>query len=220
MDFNILTIFPEIFSPFATSKIVSRALDKKLFQIQLHDIRDYCTDKHQSVDDVPYGGGAGMIMKPEPLVAAIEAVSKKCPGKLRRIYLTPKGSTWNQTHAKRLLAYEHLIILCGRYQGVDQRVVDGWIDEEISIGDYILAGGEIPAMVMMETMMRLIPGVLGNEASLQGETHTQENPEYPQYTRPRDFRGHLVPEVLLNGNHAEIEKWRQAEASKIKPKST
>jgi tRNA (guanine37-N1)-methyltransferase len=160
-----------------------------------------------------------MIMKPEPLVKAIETVSQLGQGSLRRIYLSPKGNVWNQEHAERLLQYDRLIFLCGRYQGVDQRVIDGWIDEEISVGPYILSGGELPAMILIDSMIRLIPGVLGNEDSLKGETLSQVDPEYPQYTRPRSFRGLEVPEPLLNGNHQVIATWRQEAAKKIKKNS-
>src|SRR5688572_20279571 len=154
--FNILTIFPEMITPLTESKIVQRAIENKLLDICCHDLREYATDKHQRVDDQPFGGGAGMIMMAEPLVNCIEDVTAKAPGTVRRIYLTPKGKPWTQAEAKRLLKYENLILLCGRYQGVDQRVIDGWIDEEISIGPYVLAGGELAAMVVTETVLRLI----------------------------------------------------------------
>lgn len=218
MNFHALTIFPEMFEALTRSRIVQRSLESKLFTLQLHDLRTFAEDKHRTVDDVPFGGGAGMIMKPEPIAKAIESVTAPLTSKVRRIYLSPKGRLWNQNEAQRLLSYDHVVLLCGRYQGVDQRLIDGWIDEEISVGPYILAGGELPAMIVMESMIRLIPGVLGNEASLQGETHGQEDPEYPQYTRPRDFRGAVVPEVLLSGNHADIEKWRAQAAKNYKPK--
>src|SRR6185436_20350878 len=177
--FNILTIFPEMMTPLTESKIVRRAIENKLLDIGCQDLRDYAPDKHKRVDDQPYGGGAGMIMMAEPLVSCIEAVTARAQGTVRRIYLTPKGTPWTQTEAKRLLNYDNLILLCGRYQGVDQRVIDGWIDEEISIGPYVLAGGELAAMVVVETVLRLIPGVLGNDASRSQETFEQELPEYP-----------------------------------------
>ncbi len=220
MDFNLLTIFPEMFSGFLKSQILRRSIAAGLFQIHIHDLREFTNDKHRSVDDTPYGGGPGMIMKPEPLVHAIESVSAKKSGTIRRIYLSPKGKLWSQTEATRLLKYENLILLCGRYQGIDQRVIDGWIDEEISIGNYILSGGEIAAMVLMETMVRQIPGVLGNQASLKQETGSDADIEPPHYTRPREFRGRVVPEILFSGNHDAIASWRQQQRQQpTKPKS-
>ncbi len=187
--------------------------------IKLHNIRDYATGKHRTVDDAPYGGGAGMVMKPEPIVAAIEDVvdTKK---ESRRIYFSPQGKVLKQSDLQRFQSYEQLVLLCGHYEGVDERVMEGSIDEEISIGDYVLTGGELPAMVFVDALTRLIPGVVGSEESLKEESFSSgvsTDPgsillEYPHYTRPPEFRGMKVPEVLLSGDHAKIEQWRREQA--------
>ena len=209
MDFNVLSIFPGMFQGMFDTKIITRAIDNKLFSLNVHDIRTFTTDKHHTVDDTPYGGGPGMVMKPEPLVNAIEHVEKNTAHPPYRIYLTPKGTPWTQERAQSLLTKKNLLLVCGRYRGIDQRVIDGWIDEEVSVGPFILGGGETAALVILETMIRLIPGVLGNEDSLSDET-TLDQHEPPQYTKPRVFRGHRVPEALLSGNPKLIEAWQRS----------
>lgn len=221
LQFDILTLFPSLFdSPFSHS-ILKRAQEAGLISIRLRDIRDFTEDKHRKVDDIPYGGGPGMVMKPEPIVAAIEGtvLPKK---KSRRIYFSPQGRLLKQGHLPSYLEYEQLILLCGRYEGIDERVVEGFIDEEVSIGDYILTGGEFAAMVFVDAVARLVPGVLGEGESLKSESFSvgasdanggaQSLLEYPQYTRPPEFRGQGVPEVLLSGDHKKIGAWRREQA--------
>jgi len=212
MQFNIITLFPEMFGdPFEVS-ILKRAQEKGLIEIELYNLRDYCKDKHRVTDDLPYGGGVGMVMKPEPLIAAIEAVKSSQP-EVRTLLMTPQGKKFEQNNAVRLAQYSSLTLVCGRYEGIDERV-RGFVDEEISIGDYILTGGEVASMVVIEAVARLIPGVLGDADSLQEESFNTPMLEAPQYTRPRVFKGMEVPEVLLSGNHSEIEKWRRQQALK------
>lgn len=210
MHFDILTIFPEFFKSCFDVSLLGKALKENKFTLTIHNIRDYCTDKHKSVDDLPYGGGAGMVFRPEPVVKAFEALALKSNS--RKISLSPRGSLFHQKKAFALTSYDQLILLCGRYEGIDERIQELVIDEEISIGDYILNGGEAAALVILDTIVRLIPGVLGNERSLEEESFSDNLLEYPQYTRPPKFRGLKVPQVLLSGNHKEIEKWRQKEA--------
>jgi len=212
MQFNIITLFPEMFGdPFEVS-ILKRAQEKGLIEIELYNLRDYCKDKHRVTDDLPYGGGVGMVMKPEPLIAAIEAVKSSQP-EVRTLLMTPQGKKFEQNNAVRLAQYSSLTLVCGRYEGIDERV-RGFVDEEISIGDYILTGGEVASMVVIEAVARLIPGVLGDADSLQEESFNMPMLEAPQYTRPRVFKGREVPEVLLSGNHSEIEQWRRQQALK------
>lgn len=209
----ILTLFPEFFeSPLSTS-LTGKAIEGGYFSVDTVDIREFATDRHRKCDDIPYGGGAGMVMKPEPLVAAIETTQKKMPG-ARRILLTPQGEPFNQRLSRELAQEEGLIFVCGRYEGVDERIRQHWIDLEISIGDYVLTGGEVAAMVVIDSLTRHLPGVLGNSASLQEESFSAPRLEYPHYTRPRDFRGHEVPEVLLSGHHERIAAWRAEQALK------
>ena len=210
MIVDILTLFPEMFaSPFEES-ILKRARENGYLSLDVHNIRDYAKDKHQVTDDYPYGGGAGMVMKAEPLVTAIESVSSGH----HRILLTPRGTPLSQDIVRRLSREEKLLIVCGRYEGVDERVTEEAIDEEISLGDFILSGGELAAMALVDAVARLIPGVLGNEDSAADESFSEELLEYPQYTRPANFRGRHVPEVLLSGDHARIAAWRKEEALK------
>ncbi len=212
MQFNIITLFPEMFGdPFGVS-ILKRAQEKGLIKIELHNLRDYCKDKHRVTDDLPYGGGVGMVMKPEPLITAIEAVKSSQP-EMRTLLMTPQGKRFEQNDAVRLAQYTFLNLVCGRYEGIDERVRN-FVNEEISIGDYILTGGELASMVVIEAVARLIPGVLGDADSLQDESFNQPMLEAPQYTRPRVFKGMEVPEVLLSGNHSEIERWRRQQALK------
>ena len=211
MRIDILTLFPNMFSSPLRESILGRAVEKGLLQIQTINIRDFTLDKHQVVDDAPYGGGQGMVMKVEPIARAIESVKAQNPS-VRTIYLTPQGKPFDQDLARRLSTQPHLILLCGRYEGVDERVRDLFIDEEISIGDYVLTGGELPAMVLVDAVSRLIPGVLGSDRSAEEDSFFNSLLEYPQYTRPVDFRGSRVPEVLLSGNHSAISLWRRREA--------
>ena len=214
MIIDILTLFPDMFTPLQES-VIGRAVKAEKVEIRVTDIRDYTLDKHKKCDDYTFGGGAGMVLMPQPVASAIEAIDPE--HKARRIYMSPKGETFTQKMVPELLAYERLLLLCGHYEGVDQRVIDLYIDEEISIGDYVLTGGELPAMVVSDAVCRYIDGVLSND-SLTDETFTGDTLEYPQYTRPREFMGLTVPEVLLSGNHAEIDKWRKKESMALTKK--
>ena len=211
MRFDILTLFPNMFSSPLQESILGKAVEKRHIQIQTINIRDFTLDKHQVVDDAPYGGGQGMVMKVEPIARAIESVKSQDPSAWT-IYLSPQGKPFHQELARRLSTQSHLILLCGRYEGVDERVREFFIDEEISIGDYVLTGGELAAMVLIDAVSRLIPGVLGCDRSAEEDSFFNSLLEYPQYTRPIDFRGSRVPEVLLSGNHSAIFLWRRKEA--------
>jgi tRNA (guanine37-N1)-methyltransferase len=212
---DILTLFPEMFQGPFNFSILKRAIDHGLVSINIHNIRDYTHDKHRTVDDYAYGGGAGMILKPEPIFEAVESIKsgiKPEIGELPVILLTPQGRLFSQQIAQELSTYSHLILICGRYEGVDERVREHLVTDEISIGDYVLSGGELAAMVVVDAVVRLLPGVLGSEASLVDDSHVAGLLEYPQYTRPVEYRGWSVPEVLLSGNHAQIAKWRREQA--------
>ena len=211
MKITILTLFPEMFTALSQS-ILGRALKSGKFSVDIVDIRDYTEDKHLKCDDYPFGGGAGMVMMAQPIGSAIEAVDHD--HKARRIYLSPKGKTFRQEKVFELVEEEHLVLLCGHYEGVDQRAIDLFIDEEISIGDYVLTGGELPAMVVADCVARYVEGVLSPESLVQ-ESFSENLLEYPQYTRPVEYRGLTVPEVLRSGNHAEIDKWRRAQAEAV-----
>lgn len=211
MKIDILTLFPEMFTPMQGS-ILGRAQKENKIQINIVNIRDYTTDKHLKCDDYPFGGGAGMVMMPEPIGNAIEALDPE--HKARRIYMSPKGEVFRQQKVFELLSYEHLILLCGHYEGVDQRVLDLYIDEEISIGDYVLTGGELPAMVVADAVSRYVDGVL-SPSSLVDESFSENMLEYPHYTRPQEYKGLTVPEVLRSGDHAKIDKWRREKALEI-----
>jgi tRNA (guanine37-N1)-methyltransferase len=209
MLIDILTLFPGMFDgPFRES-IVKRAIERGLVTIRIHNIRDWATDRHRTVDDYPYGGGAGMVLKPDVLIAAIEAVRGE-DGYV--ILLTPQGRLFTQQVARELAQKPHLVLVCGHYEGVDERVRLLAVDDEISIGDYVLTGGELAAMVVVDATVRLLPGVLGDEASIREESHSSGLLEYPHYTRPPEFRGLRVPDVLLSGHHAQIARWRRREA--------
>ena len=214
MKFMVLSIFPELFDPFLQYGIVGRAVKEGKISLSILNIRDFTEDKHRTTDDRPYGGGCGMVMKPEPLVAAIRAVQEREPAS-RKILLTPQGRTFSQEMARSFAACEGFTLVCGRYEGIDERVMHGFIDEEISIGDFILTGGELAAMMIIEAVARLIPGVLGGEDSADKDTFSERLVEHAQYTRPPVFEGQAVPEVLRSGNHKEIEQWRM-EASMIR----
>jgi len=206
MQIDVLTLFPQMFAPLEHS-IIRRACDAGSIKINLVDFRAYSKDKHRRVDDAPYGGGAGLVLTPQPIVDCIETLDPD--HKAHRIFLTPAAPTLKQSRVVELAKLDRVILLCGHYEGLDQRVIDLCIDECISIGEYVLTGGELPAMVLVDAVARHVPGVL-NAESLTTESHSSPNyHEHAQYTRPRDFRGLVVPEVLLNGNHAEIEKWRR-----------
>ena len=212
MKFKVLTIFPEMFSALDCS-ILGRALKNDKFTLDVVNIRDYSTDKHSKTDDAPFGGGAGMVMTCQPIVSAIRAVDPD--RKMRRIYMSPKGKRLDQNIVKSLSELDEILILCGSYEGVDQRAIDLEIDEEISIGDYVLTGGELPAMVLINSVSRYIDGVLGSCESVVEESFSDNLLEYPHYTRPAVFEGLAVPDVLLSGNHAEVAKWRKEKAVEI-----
>jgi tRNA (guanine37-N1)-methyltransferase len=212
MHFDILTLFPDLFAGVFQESIVKRAREAGQVTIALHNIRDYAAGRHRVTDDTPYGGGGGMIMKPEPIFAAVESVLEEESGSTPIILLTPKGRLFNQAVARELSRLPRLLLICGRYEGVDERVHQHLVTDEISIGDYVLSGGEIPAMVLVESVTRLLPGVLGDPSATFEDSHAEGLLEYPQYTRPPVFRGHAVPEVLLSGHHAQITQWRRQQA--------
>ena len=211
MKITVLTLFPEMFAPLKES-IIGRAVKNNKIEIDIVNIRDYAENKHLKCDDYPFGGGAGMVMTPQPVGSAIEAIDPE--HKAWRIYTSPKGETFTQNKAFELLNRDHLIILCGHYEGVDQRVIDLFIDEEISIGDYVLTGGELPAMVICDCVARYVDGVLAN-GSLVDESFADGKLEYPQYTRPAVYKGVAVPDVLLSGNHEKVDAWRREQSQKI-----
>jgi len=212
MRFDVVTIFPEIFRGVFEFGIVRRAVERGLIQIGIHDLRDFTFDRHRQVDDRPFGGGAGMVMKPEPLLRAIEALSHGKPD-CRTVLLTPQGRLLTQQVAEEFAARPNVVLICGRYEGVDERVAEH-VDDQLSIGDYVLSGGEIAAMVVVDAVTRLLPGALGCDESSERESFSDGLLDYPQYTRPVEYRGLKAPEVLLSGNHAEIERWRRRNALK------
>lgn len=217
VQIDILTLFPQMFESPLNTGIFKRAADRKLVQVKAHNIRDWTHDKHHIVDDYPYGGGAGMVLKPEPIFEAVEAVKTDIALQRREdsapiILLTPQGRLFSQQIAFELSEYSHLILVCGHYEGVDERVVEHLVTDEISIGDYVLSGGELPAMIVTDAVVRLVPGVLGSEESAMDDSHVTGLLEYPQYTRPVEYRGWVVPDVLLSGNHAEVARWRREQA--------
>ena len=216
MKIDVLTLFPEMLDAL-NSSLTGKAREKGLYELNVHDIRDYTKDKHKKCDDTPFGGGAGMVMMPQPIHDCILAVDPKHSAK--RIYMSPRGRVLTQALVRDLSNEQHLLILCGHYEGVDQRVLDMDIDMELSIGDYVLSGGEIPAMVLIDSVLRYVPNVLGNSESTVDESFSQPLLEYPQYTRPQDFLGMSVPEVLLSGHHANIEKWRKDKSLEITRKN-
>ncbi|MBI2957770.1 MAG: tRNA (guanosine(37)-N1)-methyltransferase TrmD [Chloroflexi bacterium] len=220
MRLDILTLFPEMFAPVFSHSIMGRAIERNLVDIRTRNFRDYAHDRHRTVDDYPYGGGSGMVLKPEPLFEAVEAVLAEWPagtsmgGAMRRkiVLLTPQGRRFTQEIARDLASLDHLVMVCGRYEGVDERVREHLATDEISIGDYVLSGGELPAMVVAEAVVRLLPGVLGSAESAEDDSFSAGLLQFPQYTRPPDFRGWRVPDILLSGNHEEIARWRHGQA--------
>jgi tRNA (guanine37-N1)-methyltransferase len=214
LQIDIITIFPKLFDSFVEQSMVGIAIRSGQLSVEVHDLRRWANDPHRSVDDSPYGGGAGMVMKPEPLVAAVEAlVGPKGPARSARVIaLSPQGTRLGQPRLVALAEEERLVLVCGRYEGIDQRVIEVAIDEEISIGDYVLSGGEVPAMAVIEGVSRILPGVLGNPESLNTESFQGPVLEGPQYTRPAEFRGQPVPPVLLSGDHGAIARWREEQS--------
>lgn len=213
MNISILTLFPQMFTGPMTESIVKRAIENEKVHLNLINIRDFATDKHHTTDQPPYGGGPGMVMMVEPIAKAIESLQKSDS---HVVLLSAKGTLFTQQKAREFSKLDNLVLICGHYEGVDERVAEHLIDEEIRIGDYVLTGGEIPAMVITDSVVRLLPGVLGDDASSQDESHSDEGTlEYPQYTRPEDYEGWKVPAVLTSGNHAEIAKWRAAQKKKF-----
>ena len=210
MRFDIITIFPNIFDSYFQEGMIRKGLEQKLLEIHVHNLRDFSDNKWRKVDEIPFGGGAGMVMMPQPLFKAVQELKKVNPGPV--IYLSPKGTTLTHTRARKLSKNTGAILICGRYEGIDQRIIDLCVDQEISIGKYVLTGGELPAMVLIDTVCRFVPGVLGDENSHLEDTFSRKlkgKKEYPHYTKPRIFEGLEVPEVLLNGNHAKIDQWRK-----------
>lgn len=219
IQIDVITIFPGFFDSFLRESFVGVAQKQSRMRIAIHDLRGWTQNRHRTVDDTPYGGGPGMVLKPEPLVAAIEDLAGEKGKRNSRVILTsPRGRRLNQARLEDLSGEEHLVIICARYEGVDQRVIDLAVDEEISIGDYVISGGEIPAMLMIEGVARLVPGVLGNSESTITESFQEDRLEAPHYTRPAEFRGHKVPEVLRSGDHAAVERWRREQAFEITKK--
>lgn len=216
MRIDIITLFPEMFAPVLGESIIGRAQKSGAVEIHTHQLRDYALDKHRRVDDTPYGGGMGMLMKAEPIALCFEAICAETAVRPHFVYMSPQGKTLRQQRLRELAeATENICILCGHYEGVDQRVLDRYIDEEISIGDYVLTGGEIPAMVFADALCRMVPGVLTNNACFTEESHFGGLLEYPQYTKPAEWRGMAVPEILLSGHHQNIEKWRREQALEV-----
>ncbi len=218
MRIDVLTIFPKMFDAVLGESIVKRALEKGVIEINVMDLRDFTKDKHKKVDDKPFGGGPGMVMNADPFFEAVNYIRLKTKDKrlkTRTVLLSPKGMTFNQKLAKKMSKYEHMILLCGHYEGIDERVRECLIDDEISIGDFVMTGGELAAMIMIDSVARLLPGALGNEDSHYEESFSKNLLEYPQYTRPADYRGMKVPEVLLSGDHKKIKEWRKKESLKV-----
>lgn len=214
MNFYIMTLFPDMIMQGLSTSITGRAMQKDLIRIEAVNIRDFTTEKHGQVDDYPYGGGAGMVMQAEPIYRTWEAITSRIGKKPRVVYMTPQGSVFHQGMAEEFAKEEDLIILCGHYEGVDERVLEMIVTDQVSIGDYVLTGGELPAMVMVDCISRLVPGVLNNNVSAEFESFHDNLLEYPQYTRPEEFMGRRVPDILLSGHHANIEQWRKEQSVK------
>ncbi|MBU4342646.1 MAG: tRNA (guanosine(37)-N1)-methyltransferase TrmD [Candidatus Omnitrophica bacterium] len=221
MQIDVLTIFPGMFNAVLGESIIKNAQKKGLVKINIIDLRPFSKDKHGKVDDKPFGGGPGMVMNPEPFFEAVNYIRRKTKDrrwKTRVVLLTPKGATFNQKLAREISKYEHMILICGHYEGIDERVREHLVDKEISIGDYVLTGGEIPAMAVIDSVTRLLPGVLGNKDSVVGESFSENLLSHPQYTRPADYKGTKVPEVLLSGDHDKIKDWRKKQSLKTTKK--
>jgi tRNA (guanine37-N1)-methyltransferase len=214
MKFDVLTIFPELFDTVLGSSIIGRAQEAGLLSVTAHNIRDFSKDKHKKTDDYPYGGGNGLVMLAQPIYDAYQSIVEKLDYKPHFIYMSPQGKKLDQQLVERLAEHKHILLLCGHYEGVDERILEELVDEEISIGDYVLTGGELPAMVLIDAISRSIPGVLTNEDSYAEESHKDGVLEYPQYTRPYDFMDKKVPDILLSGHHSNISKWRRLQALK------
>ena len=217
MQFEVFTLLPEVFPPYLESSILKRASERGLIDVRIHNIREYTHDKHHTTDDTPYGGGGGMVMKPEPVFEAVETVlglnpPPDKPVAVPVILLTPQGRVFTQRVAKELSRHERIALLCGRYEGVDERIRTHLVTDEISVGDYVLTGGELPALTIIDAISRLIPGVLGDPTGAEDDSHSMGLLEYPHYTKPPEFRGIKVPEVLQSGNHAKIDQWRREQA--------
>jgi tRNA (guanine37-N1)-methyltransferase len=220
MQFEVFTLLPEVFPPYLESSILKRAAQRGLINVNVHNIRDHTHDKHHVTDDTPYGGGGGMVMKPEPVFEAVESVlglaaplsPLKPNSSIPIILLTPQGRVFNQRIARELSGHERIALLCGRYEGVDERIREHLVTDEISVGDYVLTGGELPAMILIDAVARLIPGVLGDPTGAEDDSHSMGLLEYPHYTKPAEFRGWKAPDILLSGDHAKIEKWRREQA--------
>ncbi|MEA2452462.1 MAG: tRNA (guanine37-N1)-methyltransferase [Actinomycetota bacterium] len=207
--FDVVTIFPELFEAPLKTSLLGKAVDDGVIEVGVHDLRARGLGKHRNVDDEPYGGGPGMVMRPEPIFETVEEIRTDAS---RVILMSPRGTRLDHEGVVRLAALDHIVLICGRFEGVDERVAEHLADEELSIGDYVLAGGELAALVVIEAVSRMVPGVLGNDASLKAESHTGGDLEYPQYTRPADYRGFKVPDILLSGDHGRIAEWRRQEA--------
>jgi tRNA (guanine37-N1)-methyltransferase len=211
MKFDIFTLLPEVFTAYLNSSILAKATQHHLIEVNVYDIRSFTTDKHHVTDDTPYGGGGGMVMKPQPVFTAVESVLGSPPA-CPVVLLTPQGKVLNQEMAYRLVQNDHIGLICGRYEGIDERIREHLVTDEISIGDYVLTGGELPAMILVDVLSRLIPGVLGDPEGASDDSHASGLIEYPHYTRPVEYRGWRVPDVLISGHHAEINKWRRQQA--------
>ncbi|MFQ5647547.1 MAG: tRNA (guanosine(37)-N1)-methyltransferase TrmD [bacterium] len=211
MIFDVLTIFPDLFDRFVNQSLIGKARKGRLIEINIHNLRDYCSDKHRQVDDAPYGGGPGMVLKPEPLFKAVKQIKKGWEKRNSTVLLSPQGTPLNQAKVSDLAGFDRLLLICGRYEGIDERV-QFLIDETVSIGDYVLNGGELPAMVIMESVSRLLPGVLGDRESAARDSFSDGILDYPHYTRPAEYSGYKVPEILLSGDQAEIARWRRRKA--------
>ena len=217
MKFDVMTLFPDMVRGVLSESIIGRAQSGGIIGVDCHNIRDFSLDKHRKTDDTPYGGGVGMVMTCQPIYDCYESIVKNIPegNKKRVIYMSPKGTIFSHDKARELAEYDNLIFLCGHYEGVDQRIIDEIVDEEISIGDYVVTGGEIPACIVIDAVSRLLDGVLASSECYEGESVASGILEYPQYTKPREFRGREVPEILLSGDHGKIDRWRLEEAVKI-----
>lgn len=212
MKFDIISLFPELIEIYTQNGIIGRAVENSLFEIGINNLRDYSLDKHKKVDDYPYGGGPGMLLKPEPMFKALDAIKKH---NSYIIYLSPKGNLFNQQKARELSKKEHIVLIAGHYEGIDQRIIDKYVDEEISMGDYVLTSGELPVLMIVDAVGRLLPGVLGSDESTLEESHSNNLLEYPQYTRPESYECMDVPEILLSGHHKKIEEWRRFKAIEV-----